>query len=316
MGTCSIIYAEGRASLILPATSKGFPGSMGCAAAQASSGHDAELALEYGRLHWMKQIEESYCQPRLLQIWVQSTGHAVFAKLKAIWSSLSAKDSFRSVQVSVPLCVIKLALPCSPTPSWMLRFPAIHTASLGLSHWCGGGLRAAFWLFLHTDFWPIFSSSRFPAVYWYAGKNSSWAIGFVYGWFIAEHDRLYSNEIPTPPLRCQCLAMLGNDVLALSISCIILALIYLSMPYIQKKTSFRGHHAFISGGSTGIGLALTFELLLDGANVTIVARTQSKLDNAVEELEDFKLNRNLGGTIQAISADVTDSAQVWEWSIV
>ena len=44
-------------------------------------------------------------------------------------------------------------------------------------------------------------------------------------------------------------------------------------------------HCFITGGSTGLGKALAILLIKRGANVTIVARRQSELDKAVEDIE-------------------------------
>lgn len=43
-------------------------------------------------------------------------------------------------------------------------------------------------------------------------------------------------------------------------------------------------HVYITGASEGLGYALAQILVERGANVTIVARTQSKLDTAVEAL--------------------------------
>lgn len=47
----------------------------------------------------------------------------------------------------------------------------------------------------------------------------------------------------------------------------------------------RPQHVYITGGSQGLGLALAKELARKGASITIVARTQSKLDAAIKELE-------------------------------
>lgn len=47
-----------------------------------------------------------------------------------------------------------------------------------------------------------------------------------------------------------------------------------------------GHHAFITGGGSGIGLGTAKALLADGAAVTICGRTQETLEAAVVELGD------------------------------
>ena len=44
-------------------------------------------------------------------------------------------------------------------------------------------------------------------------------------------------------------------------------------------------NAFIGGGSQGLGLALACRLADRGCNVTIVSRSQSKLDAALKQLE-------------------------------
>lgn len=45
-----------------------------------------------------------------------------------------------------------------------------------------------------------------------------------------------------------------------------------------------GHHAFITGGGSGIGLACARAMLLDGARVSIMGRSRDKLDAALESL--------------------------------
>ncbi|KAG2104729.1 uncharacterized protein F5147DRAFT_775552 [Suillus discolor] len=47
----------------------------------------------------------------------------------------------------------------------------------------------------------------------------------------------------------------------------------------------RGLHVYITGGSQGIGLALAKLVAQKGAHVSIVARTKSKLNDALKELE-------------------------------
>ncbi|KAG2746529.1 NAD(P)-binding protein [Suillus brevipes Sb2] len=53
----------------------------------------------------------------------------------------------------------------------------------------------------------------------------------------------------------------------------------------SKKWSPKGLHVYITGGSQGLGLALAKLVARKGAHVSIVARTQSKLDDALKELE-------------------------------
>lgn len=46
-----------------------------------------------------------------------------------------------------------------------------------------------------------------------------------------------------------------------------------------------GKHCFITGGSTGLGKALAMQLAAAGADVCIVARRESELKKAAEEIE-------------------------------
>jgi hypothetical protein len=51
-------------------------------------------------------------------------------------------------------------------------------------------------------------------------------------------------------------------------------------------TSLDGLHVFITGGSSGIGLALASQALLEGAYVTLTGRNASTLKNAVASLSE------------------------------
>lgn len=64
-----------------------------------------------------------------------------------------------------------------------------------------------------------------------------------------------------------------------------------------------GKHALVTGGSTGIGLAIAQALLAQGVKVTITGRTEANLQKAVQQLNEV-------GLIQAIVMDVSDSASV------
>ena len=47
----------------------------------------------------------------------------------------------------------------------------------------------------------------------------------------------------------------------------------------------RLQHCYVTGGSSGLGLALAVRLARNGAHVSIVARDQGKLNNALAEIE-------------------------------
>lgn len=62
----------------------------------------------------------------------------------------------------------------------------------------------------------------------------------------------------------------------------------------------QGKRILITGGATGIGFALAYELLLSGSRVVLAGRRASALAIAVETL------RELGGDLASVPADVTD----------
>jgi NAD(P)-dependent dehydrogenase (short-subunit alcohol dehydrogenase family) len=66
-----------------------------------------------------------------------------------------------------------------------------------------------------------------------------------------------------------------------------------------------GKVAIVSGGSRGIGKAITGALLSEGARVAIAARTQSHLDAAVDEFESAA-----PGRVAGFAGDMTDPADV------
>jgi NAD(P)-dependent dehydrogenase (short-subunit alcohol dehydrogenase family) len=59
--------------------------------------------------------------------------------------------------------------------------------------------------------------------------------------------------------------------------------------------------AVITGGSEGIGKAAAISLAGEGADVIILARTQNKLDSALQEIRSTAV-----GKVESISCDVTD----------
>jgi NAD(P)-dependent dehydrogenase (short-subunit alcohol dehydrogenase family) len=63
----------------------------------------------------------------------------------------------------------------------------------------------------------------------------------------------------------------------------------------------QGRHALVTGGGRGIGTAIAAALAGAGARVTLLARTESEI---------AKTAASLPGGAQAVTADVTDAAQV------
>ena len=68
----------------------------------------------------------------------------------------------------------------------------------------------------------------------------------------------------------------------------------------MDKASFRDRHIIITGGSAGIGLCMAHEMAKRGADLTILARGQERLDAAQADLTAH------GGRVFADSCDVTD----------
>ena len=81
-----------------------------------------------------------------------------------------------------------------------------------------------------------------------------------------------------------------------------------------RPKSYAGKKILITGGSTGIGFALAKELLLRGAQVTLVARTKTRIDTALAELKCVAQKNNLDPLhVRGFAADVCDVAQVRVW---
>jgi 3-dehydrosphinganine reductase len=71
--------------------------------------------------------------------------------------------------------------------------------------------------------------------------------------------------------------------------------------------SFARRHALITGGSSGIGRATARLLASRGADVSIIARGQSRLDEARREIEAARSRPD--GRVVALAADVADPPQ-------
>jgi NAD(P)-dependent dehydrogenase (short-subunit alcohol dehydrogenase family) len=71
----------------------------------------------------------------------------------------------------------------------------------------------------------------------------------------------------------------------------------------REPVNFRGQSVLITGASRGLGLVLARQLADEGANLTIVARTQADLDQAAADL------RERGAEVLAFPCDVRDRQQ-------
>jgi NAD(P)-dependent dehydrogenase (short-subunit alcohol dehydrogenase family) len=72
----------------------------------------------------------------------------------------------------------------------------------------------------------------------------------------------------------------------------------------KEEADLRGAVALVTGGSRGLGLALSRELTKQGCRLAICARNESELEAARLDLQQF------GAEVLAIPCDVSDQAQV------
>ena len=100
-----------------------------------------------------------------------------------------------------------------------------------------------------------------------------------------------------------------TDWPAVAYSVVALAAVALfsSMLFRTKRRDFQDKLVVISGGSTGIGLGLARCFVRRGARVVIIARSVSKLEAAVQELQEIA-----GGSsccMEYRAADLTNYTQ-------
>ncbi|MBT3783790.1 SDR family NAD(P)-dependent oxidoreductase, partial [bacterium] len=75
---------------------------------------------------------------------------------------------------------------------------------------------------------------------------------------------------------------------------------------IFKDKIFDGKVVFVTGGGSGINLAIAKNFAALGANIAICGRTESKLESAKSQLEE------LGAKVYAAPADVRDAQRMTE----
>jgi 3-dehydrosphinganine reductase len=76
----------------------------------------------------------------------------------------------------------------------------------------------------------------------------------------------------------------------------------------MTSINFNNSHAIITGGSSGIGKATAKLLASKGANVSIIARTESILAEAKAEIETVRVNNNQ--QVVTIAADVSHREEI------
>ncbi|MEL6603505.1 MAG: SDR family oxidoreductase [Cyanobacteria bacterium J06614_10] len=76
---------------------------------------------------------------------------------------------------------------------------------------------------------------------------------------------------------------------------------------VGQRMNRENQHAIISGGSSGIGLAIACQLASQGAAISIIARRESQLQQAKSAIEAAR--KNADQTALTLSADVSDRTQ-------
>jgi NAD(P)-dependent dehydrogenase (short-subunit alcohol dehydrogenase family) len=79
------------------------------------------------------------------------------------------------------------------------------------------------------------------------------------------------------------------------------------MAGVRSKGGLEGKAVLVTGGGTGIGRACAAQLAADGAAVTIVGRTASRLEDAAKRIEAVAA---FGGSVRFTTADVTSEDDV------
>lgn len=74
---------------------------------------------------------------------------------------------------------------------------------------------------------------------------------------------------------------------------------------VTAKLRLKGKHVFITGGSTGLGLAIAIKCAQAGALVSIVSRSLENLKSAKAKIEAAA-----GGRVVALACDATDAGRV------
>ena len=75
----------------------------------------------------------------------------------------------------------------------------------------------------------------------------------------------------------------------------------------MKVIDLSGKTALITGGSSGLGLAIAREFVMCGAAVCILARDSGRVDTAVDQLSQARTSKAVGYT-----CDITDHKQTGE----
>ncbi|KAM3725612.1 3-ketodihydrosphingosine reductase [Dirofilaria immitis] len=138
--------------------------------------------------------------------------------------------------------------------------------------------------------------------------NIIWAALSVYGRFfgkpIALHFNSFNNGKMDVYFFISCLTFAVVFIYG-----VLLILVYISLPR-KKPLSIKGKHAFITGGSKGIGKAIAIALMKRGCSVSLAARNAEQLELVCNELNAFAKTKKNGAFAKYYSVDVTSSYNV------
>ncbi|KAK0417498.1 hypothetical protein QR680_013045 [Steinernema hermaphroditum] len=131
--------------------------------------------------------------------------------------------------------------------------------------------------------------------------HTVWAALSIYGFHFGRNVAIHLNKM-------FCCWFTAGAAFVLSA---LVAVLYYSLPK-KKQFVFRGKHAFVTGGSKGIGKQIALELIRKGCSVSIAARNVSDLESTAKELKTLCDSRGEGQKVQWYSFDVTESYEKTE----
>ena len=117
------------------------------------------------------------------------------------------------------------------------------------------------------------------------GENKTARFSTNLQWMLICNTQIGILQTPEPFLTMEVAATILTILFLLLIIFLGVTLLWKPSPCLK---SLSGKHVLITGGSSGIGLAIAKEALSQGAFVTLIARSSAKLKKAIDKLVDNK----------------------------